>query len=123
MMQEAFSNPPDYFFKNGRINEFKKALDATLTKFKSVPKVNQAAVANAKRGAKRKAGEMEHQDEFANTFNPKYLTSRELFSLEVRLPLQQQYFRLINAAERLGISKTHIGPSAHIIGLFAVTHG
>jgi THO complex subunit 1 len=83
MMQEAFSNPPDYFFKNKRTEEFKRALEATLAKFIAVPKVNQAAVSETRSGSKRAASEMESQDEIANTFNPKYLTSRELFTLEV----------------------------------------
>jgi THO complex subunit 1 len=83
MMQEAFSNPPDYFFKNKRTEEFKRGLEATLAKFIAVPKVNQAAAAESRSGNKRTASEMEYQDEIANTFNPKYLTSKELFSLEV----------------------------------------
>jgi THO complex subunit 1 len=83
MMQEAFSNPPEYFFKNKRTEEFKRGLEATLTKFMAVPKVNQAAAAENRSGNKRTASEMEYQDEIVNTFNPKYLTSKELFSLEV----------------------------------------
>ena len=80
-MQQAFSNPPDYFFKQERMEEFKKTLEATLAKFREVPKVNQAAA--DLRGVKRSAGDLDGQDEFATTFNPKYLTSRELFTLEV----------------------------------------
>ena len=79
-MQQAFSNPPEYFFKQNRIEEFKTTLEATLAKFRQVPKVNQAAADS--RGVKRSA---DGQDEFASTFNPKYLTSRELFTLEVRV--------------------------------------
>jgi THO complex subunit 1 len=80
-MQEAFSNPPEYFFKQNRMEEFKTTLEATLAKFREVPKVNQAAADG--RGAKRDASEVDNQDGFATTFNPKYLTSRELFSLEL----------------------------------------
>ena len=80
-MQQAFSNPPEYFFKQGRMEEFKETLAATLAKFREVPKVNQAAA--DLRGVKRSAGEAEGQDDFASGFNPKYLTSRELFTLEV----------------------------------------
>jgi THO complex subunit 1 len=83
MMQEAFSNPPEYFFKSKRTEEFKWGLEATLAKFIAVPKVNQAAAAESRSGNKRTASEMEHQDEIVDTFNPKYLTSKELFSLEV----------------------------------------
>ena len=63
------------------MEEFKKTLEATLAKFREVPKVNQAAA--DLRGVKRSAGDLDGQDEFATTFNPKYLTSRELFTLEV----------------------------------------
>jgi THO complex subunit 1 len=83
-MQQAFSNPPDYFFKLNKLDEFKVTLEATLAKFKGVPKVNQAAADH--RGVKRSADELEDaEDEFTSTFNPKYLTSRELFALEVIL--------------------------------------
>lgn len=81
-MQQAFSNPPDFFSIKKRVEEFKASLEATLAKFKEVPKVNQAAADN-KRGMKRKVGDI--NDEFATNFNPKYLTSRELFTLEVSL--------------------------------------
>lgn len=91
MMQEAFSNPPDYFFKNKRTEEFKRGLEATLAKFIAVPKVNQAAAAGSMTGEKRTASEMEYQDEIANTFNPKYLTSKELFSLEVCMTDAQSF--------------------------------
>ncbi|QDS75728.1 hypothetical protein FKW77_008206 [Venturia effusa] len=82
-LQEAFSNPPDYFFRDRRIEEFKKGLEATLEKFIAVPKVNQAAASEARSGNKRSADEMEHEEAAGDTFNPKYLTSRELFSLEL----------------------------------------
>ncbi|KIW08110.1 uncharacterized protein PV09_01047 [Verruconis gallopava] len=80
-MQQAFSNPPEYFFKQNRMEEFRNTLEATIAKFREVPKVNQAAADS--RGAKRGDIEVDGQDEFANTFNPKYLTSRELFALEL----------------------------------------
>lgn len=82
-MQEAFSNPPDYFFKDKRTEEFKRGLEATLDKFIAVPKVNQAAASETRSSNKRSSDEMEHEEGAGNTFNPKYLTSKELFSLEV----------------------------------------
>lgn len=83
-MQQAFSNPPEYFFKQNKMDEFMPILEATLAKFREVPKVNQAAA--DLRGVKRTADELDTNDQFANTFNPKYLTSRELFTLEVYQP-------------------------------------
>ncbi|KAE9983237.1 hypothetical protein EG328_010178 [Venturia inaequalis] len=82
-LQEAFSNPPDYFFKDKRTEEFKRGLEATLDKFIAVPKVNQAAASESRSGNERSADEMEHEEGAGNTFNPKYLTSKELFSLEL----------------------------------------
>lgn len=79
-LQDVFSNPP-HLFKATNFEAFKTGLDATLAKFKEVPIVNQRIAPDAKKGTKRKADEMEQPG--ANTFNPKYLTSRDLFSLEV----------------------------------------
>ena len=81
-MQQAFSNPPEFFFRENRIDEFKPTLEATLEKFRQVPKVNQAA-ADVRR-ADQNSEKNESDNQFASTFNPKYLTSRELFALEVR---------------------------------------
>jgi len=79
-LQEVFSNPP-LIFDAARFDGFKKGLDATLAKFKDVPTVLQAVVDEQSR--KRKATDMERGDSLESNFNPKYLTSRELFNLEV----------------------------------------
>ena len=79
-LQHAFSNPTKLFHEAEFIL-FKTALDLTIRKFKSVPKVPQTSENRA--GTKRKRGP-EH-DELASSFNPKYLTSRDLFELEVYL--------------------------------------
>lgn len=79
-LQTAFSNPPRLFAPE-YLAEFKSGLNATLAMFKKVPRVIQATGADEKRGVKRTSDEA--FDEFASTYNPKYLTSRELFSLEV----------------------------------------
>lgn len=79
-LQHAFSNPVRLFSEEN-FNDFKKGLEATLAKFKEVPKVIQAPSPEGKRGVKRKFDD--GYDEFANTFNPKYLTSRDLFKLEL----------------------------------------
>jgi THO complex subunit 1 len=52
-----------------------------LGKFKEVPKVIQSGESEQKKEAMPHS-EDDH-DEFASTFNPKYLTSRDLFKLEV----------------------------------------
>ncbi|KAF2097939.1 hypothetical protein NA57DRAFT_18809, partial [Rhizodiscina lignyota] len=79
-LQKAFSNPPR-IFSDENLSEFKSGLDATLAMFKKVPRVIQATSSDEKRGVKRKAGEA--FDEIAGAYNPKYLTSRELFTLEL----------------------------------------
>ncbi|KAK4956556.1 hypothetical protein LTR10_006083 [Elasticomyces elasticus] len=91
-LQQDFSDPTRLFVK-AHFETFKKGLGHTLTKFKKTPTVVQAkAAATNKRGTKRKLGTddtMEDQnstaatDHFADKYNPKYLTSRDLFDLEL----------------------------------------
>lgn len=125
-LQQAFSNPIRLFSQE-HLDEFKQGLDATLKKFRHVPLVIQARTTDAKRGVKRKRDDEhdeqrdtqyvdqhnepqnEHHDEFAATFNPKYLTSRDLFELEVWTAYLQLWRcrTLTSTAERSGVSKTH----------------
>ncbi|KAF2473142.1 nuclear matrix protein [Lindgomyces ingoldianus] len=79
-MQGSFSNPPR-LFEGDNFKQFQKNLEATLTKFKEVPKVIQTGDSDSKRGTKRKLDD--DNNELASTFNPKYLTSRDLFKLEL----------------------------------------
>ncbi|KAK5722140.1 hypothetical protein LTR17_014413 [Elasticomyces elasticus] len=91
-LQQDFSDPTRLFVK-AHFETFKKGLGHTLTKFKKTPTVVQAkAAATNNRGTKRKLGTddtMEDQnfatatDHFADKYNPKYLTSRDLFDLEL----------------------------------------
>ena len=93
-LQNTFSNPP-HLFKDNNLEEFKKGLDATLVKFREVPTAIQRGSSESRKGTKRSADEMDRQDDFAATFNPKYLTSRDLFSLEVRVVAHRQVKHLI----------------------------
>lgn len=84
-LQHSFSNPlrlfeQDYFM------DFRKSLQATLDKFKASPTVNQAGGSDRRKGQNERTDD--NYDAFANTYNPKYLTSRDLFSLEVRHRVQ-----------------------------------
>ncbi|KAF9696953.1 hypothetical protein EKO04_004911 [Ascochyta lentis] len=79
-LQHSFSNPPRLFEEN-TFKEFRGSLEATLAKFKEVPKVIQAGDVERKKGPKPSSDDS--YDAFANTFNPKYLTSRDLFKLEL----------------------------------------
>jgi THO complex subunit 1 len=80
-LQTSFSNPPR-LFEEDHFKHFQKSLEATLAKFKEVPKVIQAGDSDRKKGQRERDGD--NYDAFANTYNPKYLTSRDLFKLEVR---------------------------------------
>jgi THO complex subunit 1 len=82
-LQHSFSNPPR-LFEEENFKQFQQSLEATLAKFKQAETVSAAADSDRRRGSKPRS-----DDEFASTFNPKYLTSRDLFKLEVRqnLPL------------------------------------
>ncbi|EFQ93789.1 hypothetical protein CFE70_010032 [Pyrenophora teres f. teres 0-1] len=79
-LQHSFSNPPR-LFEEDNFQQFQKSLEATLAKFKEVPKVIQAGDSERKRGQQTRDGD--DYDAFANSFNPKYLTSRDLFKLEL----------------------------------------
>ena len=85
-LQEDFSNPTRLFADNN-LQNFQKGLAFTLVKFKEVQQDLQARgtsklLDDGKRGVKRKRSGQE--DELSSSFNPKYLTSRDLFDLEVR---------------------------------------
>lgn len=79
-LQHSFSDPPR-LFEEDNFKRFQKGLEATLAKFREVPKVIQAGELERKKEQKPRAGD--NYDAFANTYNPKYLTSRDLFKLEL----------------------------------------
>ncbi|KAF4333831.1 nuclear matrix p84 [Fusarium beomiforme] len=72
-LQEYFSQPKK-LFETTNLSSFKESLAATMNVFKTVH--------NDSRSLKRKR-ETGEEDESSNTFNPKYLTSRDLFDLEI----------------------------------------
>ena len=92
-LQENFSIPTR-LFEETNLQTFRSALEVTMLKFKEVHLELQARGASKipednKRGVKRMHDGQE--DELSGSFNPKYLTSRDLFDLEVNkdlLPLR-----------------------------------
>lgn len=84
-LQEYFSQPKK-LFETTSLSSFKESLAATMNVFQTVHN-------DSKRSLKRKR-ETGEEDESFNTFNPKYLTSKDLFDLEVVLrtflPTQQE---------------------------------
>ncbi|KAI6835554.1 nuclear matrix protein [Hortaea werneckii] len=85
-LQQDFSQPTRLFAKDD-FATFKKGLSQTLAKFKKTPTVVSAKSSGDRRGVKRKSGEDNPEedaaDHFADNYNPKYLTSRDLFDLEL----------------------------------------
>ena len=91
-LQDVFSNPPKTF-EPATLVAFKHGLEITLAKFKSIPKVLQTqgplpATTTGRTNRKRKhnadtAMPEASKDAQPSTFNPKYLTSRDLFELEL----------------------------------------
>ncbi|KAK5169471.1 uncharacterized protein LTR77_005447 [Saxophila tyrrhenica] len=89
-LQQDFSDPTRLFSANN-FQLFKKGLDRTITKFKKTPTVVQThASGNSQRGTKRKVGEDNTLNDLeadgsqlVDSYNPKYLTSRDLFDLEL----------------------------------------
>lgn len=84
-LQDYFSTPTR-LFEASNLESFKFGLQATLSKFKQVNldlegRNTSKTPDDNKRGTKRKRGGP--GDELASSFNPKYLTSRDLFALEV----------------------------------------
>ena len=84
-LQETFSQPKK-LFDPAHFAKFKTAMETTINQFKTIeiePRNTRAsaAVDEAKKSLKRKREDDE--ESLANAFNPKYLTSRDLFELEV----------------------------------------
>ncbi|TVY56122.1 Uncharacterized protein LCER1_G002060 [Lachnellula cervina] len=83
-LQQSFSQPKK-LFDQAHFTNFKRGLQATMVMFKSVRSESNGrptkATDDSKKGTKRKRGEGD--EDLANTFNPKYLTSRDLFELEI----------------------------------------
>ena len=81
-LQQDFS-VPTRLFEDDAFATFKEGLETTLARFeKSTTVVETKSTAEEPRGTKRKLGQ-ESNTLYDDTYNPKYLTSRELFELEV----------------------------------------
>ncbi|TVY83925.1 Guanylate kinase [Lachnellula suecica] len=83
-LQQNFSQPKR-LFDQAHFTAFKAGLQATMVMFKAVQSESNGrptrTTDDSKRGTKRKRGQGD--DDLANAFNPKYLTSRDLFELEI----------------------------------------
>ncbi|KAF2208134.1 hypothetical protein CERZMDRAFT_49694 [Cercospora zeae-maydis SCOH1-5] len=85
-LQHDFSDPTR-LFDRAKFESFKKGLASTLVKFKRTPTVVQTKAGEQdKRGTKRKVdehGTSDGNNHLLDNYNPKYLTSRDLFDLEL----------------------------------------
>ncbi|KAF2644914.1 hypothetical protein P280DRAFT_183465 [Massarina eburnea CBS 473.64] len=79
-LQHFFSDPPK-LFKEENFKQFKEGLEATLAKFKEVEKMIQAM--DSTRDTDTHESSNERKDGSASASNPKYLTSFDLFKLEL----------------------------------------
>lgn len=84
-LQESFSMPTR-LFETKYFQAFKEGLNSTIRKFQSIHQELQARgtsrlLEESKRATKRKRSSPD--DEISNSINPRYLTSRDLFDLEV----------------------------------------
>ncbi|RDW89589.1 hypothetical protein BP6252_01621 [Coleophoma cylindrospora] len=78
---QTYLNQPKKLFNQTSFGAFKTGIEATMAMFKS-PQINHNGRSDeSKRGTKRKRSQSD--DDLANAFNPKYLTSRDLFELEI----------------------------------------
>ncbi|KAK4975573.1 hypothetical protein LTR66_010968 [Elasticomyces elasticus] len=88
-LQQDLSNPVRLFEK-ANFQTFKEGLATSLAKFRKTPVVVQTKVSEhgGAQGEKEKHGD-EHVDRSSSSYNPKYLTSRDLFDLEVMFHNEQ----------------------------------
>ncbi|KAL1311353.1 hypothetical protein AAFC00_001527 [Neodothiora populina] len=80
-LQNDFSEPTR-LFNDENFGPFKESLERTIARFKATPVIVTKSGVDSQRGTKRKYGQ-QTGDHYANNYNPKYLTSRDLFELEM----------------------------------------
>ncbi|KAL6875942.1 THO complex subunit 1 transcription elongation factor domain-containing protein [Trichoderma longibrachiatum] len=83
-LQESFSQPLK-LFDTGHFTKFKSSLEATITAFQAIHDdsiSSSKSMENLKRTLKRKRDD-DGAEMLPEAFNPKYLTSKDLFQLEI----------------------------------------
>ncbi|KAH0490158.1 hypothetical protein TgHK011_001639 [Trichoderma gracile] len=83
-LQESFSQPLK-LFDTGHFTKFKSSLEATITAFQAIHDdsiSSSKSMENLKRTLKRKRDD-DGAETLPEAFNPKYLTSKDLFQLEI----------------------------------------
>ena len=105
---------PTRLFEEENFQELKRGMSSTIRKFRTVNQGLQArnpsvAVDDMKRGTKRKSED--YEQDLSNSFNPKYLTSRDLFDLEVGHVQAHDCTGLIKSDQRSSLSPAYFGTS------------
>lgn len=80
---QSFFSSPTRLFDRLELASFKIGLAATVSVFQKMPNASSSSSASASRGTKRKLSDTGSPTPVSNTFNPKYLTNRDLFDLEI----------------------------------------
>jgi THO complex subunit 1 len=80
---QSFFSSPTRLFDRLELASFKMSLAATLSVFQKMPNTSSSSSTRASRGTKRKLSDADSPIPVSNTFNPKYLTNRDLFDLEI----------------------------------------
>lgn len=114
---QQYFNQPKKLFDSANLAAFKSGLAATMTMFISVkPEEPRAKPTDEpKKETKRKRS----SDDLANSFNPKYLTSIDLFELEV-CPRPNSAIRWLTIVDtRSVISEEYYGSGVDCCRLFA----
>jgi THO complex subunit 1 len=91
---QTYFSAPTRLFDAENFSSFKRGLDATLANFRHISshidlRGASKAVEESRRGLKRKRNG--DTADITNSFNPKYLTSRDLFELEVEPELPRRH--------------------------------
>ncbi|EPE06164.1 guanylate kinase [Ophiostoma piceae UAMH 11346] len=85
-LQASFSQPRR-LFDPAHFTQFKDGMESSLAAFRQISNQDDSRKARqldeSRRGVKRKRNKEDKEDELADAYNPKYLTSRDLFELEV----------------------------------------
>ncbi|KIX93922.1 uncharacterized protein Z520_10259 [Fonsecaea multimorphosa CBS 102226] len=82
---QSFFSSPTKLFDPANMTAFKDGMAETLSCFKSVSNSSGSSTnpTDVKRGLKRKRHDVDMSSVLTSTFNPKYLTNRDLFDLEI----------------------------------------
>ena len=106
---------PTRLFEEENFQEFKRGMSSTIHKFQTVNQSLQArnpsvAVDDLRRSTKRRRED--YEQDLSDSFNPKYLTSRDLFDLEVGHVQAYDCTVLIKPDQRSGLSSAYFGTSS-----------